>query len=215
MTKKVLISGASIAGPTTAYWLSKLGWEVVVVERSKSLRLGGQNIDFSDAARVVIQKMNLEDIIKDHHTGEKGLQFVDSNNVSKADFPVDKKGSLTREIEILRGDLVNILVDATTDNVEYRFDTTIAKLEYCENNAIVTFNDGSVEHFDIVIAADGMNSSTRSMIIGDNGDEESYLGCWASYFTIPRINEDNDWWRWYTSATGVVAFLRPDNKGTM
>lgn len=38
--KKILISGASIAGPTLGYWLAKYGYEVTLVERSKQLRLG-------------------------------------------------------------------------------------------------------------------------------------------------------------------------------
>lgn len=31
-TKKVLVSGASFAGLTTAYWLNKMGFKVTVVE---------------------------------------------------------------------------------------------------------------------------------------------------------------------------------------
>ncbi len=45
--KKVLISGASIAGPTLAFWLARFGFEITIVERADSLRLGGQNIDTS------------------------------------------------------------------------------------------------------------------------------------------------------------------------
>jgi 2-polyprenyl-6-methoxyphenol hydroxylase-like FAD-dependent oxidoreductase len=42
--RKVLIAGASIAGPVLAYWLNKFGFEVSIVERAPSLRLGGQSI---------------------------------------------------------------------------------------------------------------------------------------------------------------------------
>jgi 2-polyprenyl-6-methoxyphenol hydroxylase-like FAD-dependent oxidoreductase len=77
MTQRVLISGASIAGPVTAYWLARAGFEVTVIERSESLRLGGQNIDISDAARDVVRLMGLEEKIKARHTGERGLQFAE------------------------------------------------------------------------------------------------------------------------------------------
>lgn len=213
MKRKALISGASIAGPVTAYWLAKAGWEVVVIEKSENLRLGGQNIDFTDAAIEVVDRMGLTTAVKNMHTGEKGLQFVDTNNVSKADFPAGNK-SWTREIEIIRGDLVEIFVSATKDDVEYRFGKSIKKLVNHQDHVSVTFNDGAEEDFTVVIAADGMNSSTRSLILGEE-NHVSYIGCWASYFTIPRIEKDNNWWRWYTSPTGIVAFLRPDNKGSM
>ena len=34
----ILISGASIAGPTAASWLAAAGWDVTVVERFDHLR---------------------------------------------------------------------------------------------------------------------------------------------------------------------------------
>ena len=49
--RTVLVSGASIAGPTLAFWLSRFGFEVTVVERAPELRLGGQNIDVRDEAQ--------------------------------------------------------------------------------------------------------------------------------------------------------------------
>ena len=214
MTKKALIAGTGVAGPTTAYWLARGGWDVTIIERADDLRLGGQNIDVTDAARDVIEKMGIMATVKDRHTGEKGLQFVDTDNAATASFPVEKKGSLTREIEILRGELVDVLVEATPESVDYRFGLTIESLDDRGDDVSVTFDDGSQETYDIVIAADGMNSRTRPMIIGE-GDYRDYLGCWSSYFTVPRLERDNDWWRWYTSPTGVIAFLRPDNQGTM
>ena len=38
---KVLISGASIAGPVLAYWLSRNGFDVTMVERAPALRKTG------------------------------------------------------------------------------------------------------------------------------------------------------------------------------
>ncbi|UWR21272.1 FAD-dependent monooxygenase [Sulfitobacter sp. S190] len=214
MPKTVLIAGTGVAGPTTAYWLARAGWKVTMIERADELRLGGQNIDLSDAARDVVDLMEIKEEIKKRHTGEEGLQFVDTDNNTVADFPVENAGSLTREIEILRGELIDVIVNAVPDDVEYRFGTKIERLDDKGSHVDVVFDDGKQESFDIVIAADGMNSRTRKMIVGD-GDYLEYLGCWSSYFTVPRLERDNDWWRWYTIPTGAIAFLRPDNQGTM
>ena len=215
MTRRILVSGAGISGPTLAYWLSHHGFDVTVIERADDLRLGGQNIDLTDAARDIVRLMGIEDEIRSRHTGEKGMQFVDAEGVVRASYPVDKAGSMTREIEILRGDLVDIIVAANPDAVKYRFGTEIETLEDRGEYVSVRFADGGEETFDLVVAADGMNSATRKLILGGDAAQKEYLGCWSSYFTIPRNDEDNDWWRWYTSPTGVVAFLRPDNQGTM
>ena len=56
----ILVSGASIAGPTVAYWLAKAGHRVTVIERAESLRTAGQNIDVRGSGREVLRRMNLE-----------------------------------------------------------------------------------------------------------------------------------------------------------
>jgi 2-polyprenyl-6-methoxyphenol hydroxylase and related FAD-dependent oxidoreductases len=42
---RVLVAGASIAGPALAHWLRRRGAEVTVVERAPELRPGGQAVD--------------------------------------------------------------------------------------------------------------------------------------------------------------------------
>jgi 2-polyprenyl-6-methoxyphenol hydroxylase-like FAD-dependent oxidoreductase len=39
---KVLISGASLAGPATAFWLVRAGFEVTIVEQAPEFRAGGK-----------------------------------------------------------------------------------------------------------------------------------------------------------------------------
>lgn len=38
MEKSILVSGASFAGLSTAYWMKKMGYKVTVVEISKVLK---------------------------------------------------------------------------------------------------------------------------------------------------------------------------------
>ena len=47
---KVLITGAGIAGNALAFWLSKLGHSVTVIERFPSLRASGLQIDLRGQA---------------------------------------------------------------------------------------------------------------------------------------------------------------------
>jgi len=57
----VLVSGASVAGTTAAYWLSRHGYSVTVVERHDGPRPGGQAIDVRGPALTVLQRMGLMD----------------------------------------------------------------------------------------------------------------------------------------------------------
>jgi 2-polyprenyl-6-methoxyphenol hydroxylase-like FAD-dependent oxidoreductase len=93
--QRVLISGAGIAGSVTAYFLGLAGFSVTVLERNPSLRTLGQGIDMEGPAISIIQKMGLEDLIRGKSTGEKGLAFVDEQNVTFATFDVgDKKSDI-------------------------------------------------------------------------------------------------------------------------
>ena len=214
INKKVLVSGASIAGPTLAFWLTKYGFDVTIVERSKLLRLGGQNLDVRGAGRAIVRMMGLEKDILAANTGEIGLQFVNSNNKVEAAFPRDGAGSFTSEAEILRGDLVNILYNCTKNNVKYVFGAYITAIDQDDDNVKVTFSDGKKEVFDLLIAADGVRSTTRQLIFG-NEPEIKFTGLYNAWYTIPKKETDTKWARWYTAPGSRVMLIRPDNHGTV
>src|SRR5271155_5672190 len=81
MTKlKVLIVGASIAGPTAAYWFAKAGANVTVIERFPKLRTNGQNIDIRTAGVTVMRKMpGMEAAVRAKMTQMEGISIVREN----------------------------------------------------------------------------------------------------------------------------------------
>ena len=215
-TKTALISGASIAGPALASWLTTYGWDVTIVERAPELRDGGQNIDVRGAGRIVARRMGLEDSIRDATTGELGTEFVRPDGRAVARFPAstsDTDGA-TAELEILRGDLARLLVDATPDSVEYVFGDSITAIDDRDDRVDVSFRQGDDRSVDLVVIADGMNSRTRRLVFG-SAPTIRPLGLNTSYLTIPRTERDSDWARWYNAPGGRTMTLRPDAKGTI
>lgn len=213
VNQNVLISGASIAGPTLAFWLAKYGFNVTVVERSKALRLGGQNLDVRDAGRSIAKMMGIEKEILAANTGEIGLQFVNSKNEVEAAFPREGTNSFTSETEILRGDLVNILYKHTKDQVKYVFGKHITGIDQQEDRVNITFSDGETQIFDLLIAADGVRSTTRKLLFEDE-PQVKFTGLYNAWFTIPKTKTDTKWARWYTAASSRVIVIRPDNHGS-
>lgn len=211
--KKILISGASIAGPTLAFWLNRFGFETTIVERAGSLRLGGQNIDIKGAAQKIALLMGIEPEIRAADTGELGVRFVDKNDVTKAELPKGESNIGTSELEILRGDLAEILYNHTKKNVEYIFNNQIVSVDEQENGVKVSFQNGEERDFDLVICADGIRSRTRFLIFGDE-PKIHFLKLYISYFTIPKAPSDSRWARWYNAEGSRVVFIRPDNAGT-
>ena len=210
---RVLISGASIAGPTLAFWLHRFGFKVSIVERAPFLRLGGQNIDIKGAAQKIAGWMGIEDDIRAADTGELGVHFVNHKGEVKAALPKGESNLGTSELEILRGDLVKILYNHTKDDVEYIFNDQITAINDTADQVTVQFQSGTSRDFDLVICADGIRSRTRQLIFGDEPLIKP-VGLYVTYFTIPRTATDTRWARWYNAKGARVVVLRPDNEGT-
>ncbi|WP_245281501.1 FAD-dependent monooxygenase [Rhizobium sp. AAP43] len=213
--RRVLITGASIAGTTLAWWLERAGFDVTVVERAPEFRDGGQNIDVRGAGRTVLQKMGLEAAVAASGTGETGIRFVDANNETVATFDVDEMGAdgPTAELEILRGDLARLLFEACGDRVAFRFGDRIAAVDDGPDDADVTFDSGRRERFDLVVIAEGVGSSTRELLFAGENDPR-FLDVIMGYFTLAKGPTDEDHCRIFTAGEGRSIWLRPDNHGT-
>ncbi len=214
---RVLISGASVAGPALAYWLVRAGCKVTVVERAPTLRTAGQGLDVRDAAREVVRRMGIFDRLRDKSSKEEGLEIVDKNNRCLARFGVDMSGrgdTFTCDIEILRGELAGILFDITKDDASYIFGDMVESLEENEKEIGVNFANGTPSMtFDLVVAADGTGSKIRGMAFGNRSSHVKSLASYISYFSIPLGDTDSMLSRanWVTRGRYVV--LRPDNVG--
>ncbi len=118
---RVLVTGASIAGPALAWGLTREGFDVTLLERSAEQRQAGQNIDVRGLGRDVLRRMGIEDAVMANLTGEDGTRFVDEDGRVVATFPrAAGKDGPTAEVELLRGRFAGILVDLVRDDVELR-----------------------------------------------------------------------------------------------
>lgn len=172
---RVLISGASIAGPALALWLSRYGFEVTVVERAPGVRPGGQGVDFKGAThRTVLSRMGILDEVERAEVpgGSDGL-IVDARGRRIGVTPAAFSGG---EIEIARGDLARLLVERTAPSCTYVFDDTIASLVETPDAVEVTFEHAAPQTFDLVVGADGIHSNVRRLVFGPEADHVTHLG---------------------------------------
>ncbi len=215
MSHRILITGASVAGNTAAWWLGRAGLDVTVVERTPGFRDGGQNIDVRGVGREVLHRMGLEQAALEQGTGEEGTAWVEEDGSVAAQFltaDTDVEGP-TAEMEILRGDLARLLYEAAGEHATYRFGDNIAGVEQDDDGATVTFASGTNERFDVVIVAEGVGSTSREMVFpGENAPR--WMNLTIAYFTIPRQADDDRLWRWYNAPGGRSVSLRPDRHGT-
>lgn len=207
---RVLVSGASIAGPALAHWLHRRGAEVTVVEQAPGLRPGGQAVDARGVAKEAIRRMGLDDAVRAVCTDTAGAYTVDvDGHVLETHSAEDHDGDgYISEIEVLRGDFAQVLYDDTKNNVEYVFGDRIDELSQDADGVDVTFASGGRRRFELVIGADGLHSSLREMVFGPREQFVRHLGLVLAFYTVP--NEFGlDRWAFDCHVGGRSAGLRP------
>jgi 2-polyprenyl-6-methoxyphenol hydroxylase-like FAD-dependent oxidoreductase len=208
----VLISGAGIAGPSLAFWLTNNGYRVTIVELAEGIRPGGQTVDLRGAGAGVVERMGLLDQMKGRSLFQRGIAWVRSDGSRRAEMPVDAfngNGPVSK-LEILRGDLVDVLYQATKDTAEYRFNTRIEGLVQDDAGVDVTLTDGSRMRADLVVGADGPHSAVRRLVFGPEEQFVKPLGGYNAWFSAPDTVGLDSWYLMY-QAPGLNASLRPSH----
>ncbi|KAA8915867.1 hypothetical protein TRICI_001992 [Trichomonascus ciferrii] len=201
---KVLICGGGCAGPSLAFWLSRSGHDVTIVERLPNLRASGAQIDLRGQGIEVVRRMGLLEKVREKRVNEAGVEFVDRNGSVIAGVMANTSGqgaqSLTSEYEIMRGDLVNILYGATKDNVKYIFGTAVESFEQDDEKVTIHFSNGQTDTFDILVGADGQGSRIRKAILPPDAPDPCHrLGVHAAYWIVPRDETDSNMRKSYLS----------------
>jgi len=221
---KVLVSGASMAGPSLAYWLVRGGHEVTVVERAAQPRLGGSPIDVRGPAVDVADRMGLLPAIEEARAHTEGIEYVDTHGRRVATLdPAAYAEPGGRDIELERADLVRLLHDASKNDAEYRFEDSIATLEQDAGGVDVTFVHGRPERYDLVVGADGTHSIVRRLVFGEESRFVRHLGLYVSLVPVdPGLGKEN-WgvmhntpgklagvYRYHGKADAVFMFRSPE-----
>ncbi|GAA2613295.1 FAD-dependent monooxygenase [Streptomyces axinellae] len=184
--RRVLISGASIAGPALAFWLNRQGFAVTVVEKAGTLRNGGYPIDVRGTALEVVRRMGILPRLREAHIDLRRLTFLDGDGGEVASLsPHAVTGGVAGEdLEVRRGDLTDALYAAVRDDVEFLFNDSIATLDQSGHGVDVAFHGGGRRTFDMVVGADGLHSRTRESLFGPEEQFHRYLGYCFAVFTM-------------------------------
>lgn len=186
---KVLVSGASIAGPTLGYWLTEFGFDVEIVERSSEVRGGGYPIDLRGSAMDVAQRMGMMASLREAHLDIRRLTLFDRDAqpilaVNPEQFSGGTQG---HDVEVPRGDLARLLYDRTRDRCTYRFNDYAVALEDLGDEVDVEFKSGRRARYHYVIGADGLHSATRGFIFGAEEPFIRHLGYFFMGYTLPNV----------------------------
>ncbi|MEO8956377.1 MAG: FAD-dependent monooxygenase [Ktedonobacteraceae bacterium] len=175
---RVLISGGGIAGLTLAYWLRHYNIPSVMIEKAEDLRREGYAIDFLGTGYDVAERMSLIDRLRFQQIPFETLVYVNKAGklIARLDANLLRSITVGKYMGLLHATLEEALYEALGGQVEVRFGRWLLAIEPGPDAVYVTFNDGTTESFDLLIGADGVHSSTRTLVYGPEEQFSRSLG---------------------------------------
>lgn len=186
--KKVLVSGASFAGLSSAYWMNQLGYDVTVVEIAPGLKTGGTAVDIRGNTVDIVKRMGIFEPIRTNRLSLKRWEMKNADDHTERMLVLRAEGEPPSddEFEIERNTLLNILFDAVRGRCEIVFDDSIVGLSEMTDRIEVTFNKGARRSFGLVLGCDGIHSGVRKLWFGGEAQYTHFL---QQYFSITIVDK--------------------------
>ncbi|MGW1199462.1 FAD-dependent monooxygenase [Streptomyces sp. NPDC002536] len=163
---RALIVGSGISGLTTALALHRAGWDALIVERAPRRRTGGYFVRFNGPGYRAAERLGIVGQLPDRrHPGGRVYEVDHRGRLSRGlAFPKFMGG--TPLLTLLRSDLEQVLYEQVRDRVEIRYGTSPVRITQDRNRVTAVFGDGSEESADLLVGADGIHSTVRSLVFG-------------------------------------------------
>jgi salicylate hydroxylase/6-hydroxynicotinate 3-monooxygenase len=200
--KTIAIIGAGIGGLTAAALLQRQGFDVQVYEQARKFARVGAGIQQSSNAMRVLRAIGLEPAIR-----KIAFQPAYWNNREWDTGAVKYELPLGAQFEnrygapyllLHRGDLHAALFSMVpAQNIH--LDKTLVDLAQTDDGVQMRFADGSTQHADALIGADGVHSRVREWLLGP--EQPRFTGRVAYRTTFPasllggvQIDDCTKWW---------------------
>lgn len=113
-----------------------------------------------------------------------------------ATLPADTiEGRAGDDLELVRGDLIQLLAEALGDSVAWKFGELVESLTETPNGVTATFSRSAAQDFEVVFGADGLHSRVRALAFGPEVQFSKPFGAYVGVFAAPEL-EIPEWTEW-------------------
>jgi 2-polyprenyl-6-methoxyphenol hydroxylase-like FAD-dependent oxidoreductase len=200
---RVLVVGAGVAGVTLAQLLRKAGLDPVLVERRTPDADPGYMLGLMPLVDPALRFLDVEDAYRARSVPVRRYSLRDRAGRPLREYPLDGLLASGDYRGIERGELLAVLA-ANGGRVTHGATVTGLEQDGDRVQALLTSSAGETTAvFDAVVAADGMHSSTRALVLpdrqvgtldtgwggwvgwtGPDGDPDRYDECWGPGFFL-------------------------------
>ncbi|MBB4689658.1 FAD-dependent monooxygenase [Amycolatopsis jiangsuensis] len=186
-TKRALVVGLGVTGISTAVGLRSAGWTPVIVERAPRRRTGGHMIGMYDSGRSAAKRLGILAHLRDRASV---LPHLDIDRGRRRKVGMSFQDLPGTPWMMLRGDVERAAYATLPEDVEIRYSTTPTVVEQDDDGVDVTLlntADGTskTERFALVVGADGVRSTVRSLVFGPHEDHVERLNYMVVGYTYP------------------------------
>jgi 2-polyprenyl-6-methoxyphenol hydroxylase-like FAD-dependent oxidoreductase len=188
--RRVLVIGGGAAGNAVTILLRRAGVTVDLIEaRPDWNATTGSGITLQGNALRVLRELGVWDEVSasGYAFGSLGVTIPDGTVIHENEDIRTGGEDLPATLGMQRPRLQQILIDAVrASGATVRLGTTAETLEQDADGVSVGFSDGTTGRYDLVIAADGLNSTTRAAIGIADKPEPTGMAIWRTPAPRPK-----------------------------
>jgi 2-polyprenyl-6-methoxyphenol hydroxylase-like FAD-dependent oxidoreductase len=189
--ERILIVGGGIAGLTAASAFHQQGFSVELVERSPSWHATGAAFQLHANGMRIVHALGLGEAVEQAGAVIHRWLHCDQDGEVLCETDLEQMwGKVIPDIAIDRPRLQQILL-AGAAAVPCRLGTSVASLSQDEQRVQVGLSDGSSSDYDLVVGADGIDSTVRTLVMGTLQPDYTGLMIWRSLVAVPPPDPTN------------------------
>ena len=193
MGPKAIIIGGGIGGLSAAICLRLIGWQVRVLEQAPKISEVGAGVQISPNGVKILEKMGVMSLLESSLFEPDAIEILMGVSGRKLlhlpmkDAAVHRWGA--RYIQIHRADLIAGLTARLTklapDTVQVG--AQAASYTHHTNGVRVVLKDGTIEHADLAVGADGIHSTIRTQMLGPDAPHFTGNIAWRALVPLAQL----------------------------
>ena len=195
MSPKAIIIGGGIGGLSVAICLRLIGWQVRVLEQAPKISEVGAGVQISPNGVKILEKMGVMSLLESSLFEPDAIEILMGVSGGKLlhlpmkDAAVHRWGA--RYIQIHRADLIAgltaRLAKLAPDTVQVG--TQAASYTHHTHGVRVVLKDGTIEHADLAIGADGIHSTIRNQMLGPDTPHFTGNIAWRALVPLAQLGD--------------------------